>query len=183
MDRKHVVVVGNGMVGHRFCERLHGLDDAGSFAITVFGDEPRPAYDRVRLTSYFDTRDPETLSLGGASWYQERGIDLQTGQRIANLDRRRKRLTTERGQTVDYDVLVLATGSAPFIPPLYGIELPGVFAYRTIEDLEAIAAHARGATSCAVIGGGLLGLEAARAVQQCGVETHVVELAPRLMPR
>lgn len=178
-----VVVVGNGMVGHRFCERLVELDRDRRFEIVVCGDEPRPAYDRVHLTEYFDHRDAERLQLGTAAWYAERGIELRIGTRIARIDREARVAIAEHGDVLPYDELVLATGSTPFVPPVPGIEKAGVYVYRTIEDLDAILAHARGARCAAVIGGGLLGLEAARAVQMCGLETHVLELAPRLMPR
>jgi nitrite reductase (NADH) large subunit len=176
-----IVVVGNGMVGHRFCERLVEL--GGGHQIIVCGEEPRPAYDRVHLTEYFEHRDPERLQLGTAAWYAERGIELRIGMPIVRIDRQRRAVIAATGETLSYDALVLATGSAPFVPPVPGIDRPGVFVYRTIEDLDAILRHASGARRAAVIGGGLLGLEAARAVQSMGLETHILELAPRLMPR
>lgn len=182
-ETRRVVVVGNGMVGWKFCDRLTSNDDAEGYRLTVFGDEPRAAYDRVQLTKYFEHRSAEELSLASRDWYEERGIELRTSERITRIDRAGKRIETDRGESVEYDELVLATGSSPFVPKIPGIDLPGVFVYRTIEDLEAILAYAESSTSCAVLGGGLLGLEAARAVQECGLKTHVVELAPRLMPR
>jgi nitrite reductase (NADH) large subunit len=182
-ETRKVVVVGNGMVGWKFCDRLTSQDAAGSYQVTVFGDEPRAAYDRVQLTKYFEHRSAEELSLASRDWYEARGIELRTSERITRIDRAAKRIETERGESIEYDELVLATGSSPFVPRIPGVDLPGVFVYRTIEDLEAILACAESAKSCAVLGGGLLGLEAARAVQGCGLETHVVELAPRLMPR
>ncbi|MDH5672568.1 MAG: nitrite reductase large subunit NirB [Myxococcales bacterium] len=178
-----IVVVGNGMVGHRLCELLSEGDAQGARRIVVFGDEPRAAYDRVRLSSYFDEGSAEHLSLAEAGFYDERGIELRAGTRVVSIDRERASVTTDAGQELGYDWLVLATGSAPFVPPMAGVELEGVFTYRTIEDLERIASYAKSAKRCAVLGGGLLGLEAARAAQQCGLEAHVVELAPRLMPR
>lgn len=181
--RKTVVVIGNGMVGHRFCERLAELDGGGTFQLVTFCEEPRPAYDRVNLSKYFDNRDPAHLMLARETWYAENGIALYVGDRAAAIDRGRRVVVSEQGREVPYDVVVLATGSAPFVPAVPGVDKKGVFVYRTIEDLEGILAYAAKARSAAVIGGGLLGLEAAKAVRDLGLETHVVEFAPRLMPR
>jgi nitrite reductase (NADH) large subunit len=181
--RKTLVVVGNGMVGHRFCERLNALDTAGRFQIVTFCEESRPAYDRVNLTKYFDTHDAEPLKLACPTWYAEQGIVLHIGDRASTIDRERRVVVSAKGREVGYDAVVLATGSAPFVPEVPGVDKKGVFVYRTIEDLEGILAYAQKARSAAVIGGGLLGLEAAKAVRDLGLETHVVEFAPRLMPR
>jgi nitrite reductase (NADH) large subunit len=181
--RETLVVVGNGMVGHRFCEAVHDADAARRFDVVCLGEEPRPAYDRVHLSEYFSGRTAEALALADRGWYAERGIGLHVGERVVAIDRERGEVVAAGGQRIRYDTLVLATGSAPFVPPLPGIERPGVFVYRTIEDLEAIEAWGRRVRSAAVIGGGLLGLEAAKAARDMGLETHVVEFAPRLMPR
>jgi nitrite reductase (NADH) large subunit len=181
--RTTVVVVGNGMVGHRFCERLVEFDTQRRYRIAVFGEEPRPAYDRVRLSEYFRHRDPQQLALADARWYAEHGIELHLGDRVIDIDRFERVLWSKRRVEMTYDVLVLATGSSPFVPPTSGIDLPGVFVYRTIEDLERIGSWGRSARSVAVIGGGLLGLEAAKAALDMGLETHIIEYAPRLMPR
>ena len=178
-----VVVVGNGMVGHRFCERLTALNGDGRFRIVTFCEESRPAYDRVNLSKYFDKRDAEPLRLACPTWYAENGISLHVGDRVAAIDRQRRVVVSARGREVDYDAVVLATGSAPFVPAVPGVDKKGIFVYRTIEDLEGILAYAGKAGAAAVIGGGLLGLEAAKAVRDLGLETHVVEFAPRLMPR
>jgi nitrite reductase (NADH) large subunit len=178
-----IVVVGNGMVSHRFCERLVEHDRAKQHQITVCGDEPRPAYDRVHLTEYFSHREADRLQLGSTGWYAAHGIELRVGARITRIDQLRREVVAASGEIVPYDELVLATGSAPFVPSIPGIDQPGVYTYRTIEDLDAILRHAQYARRAAVIGGGLLGLEAARAVLDVGLETHVLELAPRLMPR
>ncbi len=183
MNRPNVVVVGNGMVSHRFCERLLEYDRAKRFRVAVIGEEPRPAYDRVHLTNYFSQRSADALLLAPPGWYEDNDVDLRVGERVTGVDRDRRTATTSGGVEFSYDVLVLATGSAPFVPPVPGIEKRGVFVYRTIEDLEAILAYSARARRAAVIGGGLLGLEAARAVLDAGLETHVVEVAPRLMPR
>ncbi|MGZ5943816.1 MAG: nitrite reductase large subunit NirB [Isosphaeraceae bacterium] len=181
--RKTVVVIGNGMVGHRFCERLAGFDVDRHFQLVTFCEERRPAYDRVNLSKYFEKRDAEHLKIACESWYAENGITLHVGDRASIIDRARRVVVSEKGREVGYDIVVLATGSAPFVPSVPGVDKKGVFVYRTIEDLEAILAYAGNSASVAVIGGGLLGLEAAKAVRDLGLETHVVEFAPRLMPR
>ena len=182
-QRKTVVVIGNGMVGHRFCERLAAYDVDREFEVVTFCEEPRPAYDRVNLTKYFERRDAEHLKLACPTWYAENGITLHVGDRATAIDRERRVVVSQQGREVDYDTVVLATGSAPFVPEVPGVDKKGVFVYRTIEDLERILAYAGKSASAAVIGGGLLGLEAAKAVRDLGLETHVVEFAPRLMPR
>jgi nitrite reductase (NADH) large subunit len=181
--RRRVVVIGNGMVGYRFCDRLHEIDKGNRFSVTVLSEENRPAYDRVQLTKYFSTRNAEDLQLASASWYAERNIDLRLGQRALRIDRRRRVIVASEGGDIPYDHCVIATGSSPFVPPVPGTDKNGVFVYRTIEDLEAIIDYSRRCRRVAVMGGGLLGLEAARAVAELGLETHVVEFAPRLMPR
>ena len=183
MSRLRVVVIGNGMVGHRFCEKMADFDCEGLYELFVVGEEPRPAYDRVHLTNYFAQRSADALALGTHDWYAKRGIELHVGRRVARIDRSRREAVTDDAAVLSYDVLVLATGSAPFVPNVPGMDKEGVFVYRTIEDLDAIIGRVGRAKRAAVIGGGLLGLEAARAVLDSGIETHVVEVAPRLMPR
>src|SRR5262245_10599824 len=178
-----IVVIGNGMVGHRFCEKLIEFDTTHRYRIVTFCEEPRAAYDRVGLTSFFAHRDAEQLMLARLDWYRDSGIELHIGDRAANIDRKKLTVVSEKGQSVRYDHIVLATGSYPFVPPAPGMTNRGVFVYRTIDDLERIMAYAKGVKRCAVIGGGLLGLEAAKAAYDLGLETHVVEFAPRLMPR
>ncbi len=181
--RKTVVVIGNGMVGHRFCERLVEYDVDRAYQIVTFCEEPRPAYDRVNLSKYFERRDAEHLKLACPTWYADKEITLHIGERATAIDRENRLVISSTGREIDYDAVVLATGSAPFVPTVPGVDKKGVFVYRTIEDLEKIIAYAGKAASAAVIGGGLLGLEAAKAVRELGLETHVVEFAPRLMPR
>ncbi len=178
-----VLVIGNGMAGYKFCEKMLYKSNPHSVRLTVFGEEPRPAYDRVHLSSYFSGTSAEALMLAPAGWYLDNDIDLHTGELVVAIDRERKLVTTQHGKTAAYDKLILATGSAAFVPPIPGTEKDGVFVYRTIEDLEAMTAYAPKARRAAVIGGGLLGLEAAKAVLDLGLEAHVVEFAPRLMPR
>jgi nitrite reductase (NADH) large subunit len=171
------------MVGHRFCERLVVYDLDGSWHVVTFCEEPRPAYDRVNLSKYFERRDAGHLQLASEEWYAERGIELHVGDRAKVIDRGRRVVVSERGREVEFDAVVLATGSAPFVPQVPGVDKRGVFVYRTIEDLEGILAYAGKAARAAVVGGGLLGLEAAKAVRDLDLDTHVVEFAPRLMPR
>jgi nitrite reductase (NADH) large subunit len=176
--RTRLVVVGNGMVGQRFLEKLPA---ANSFDITVIGEEPRPAYDRVQLSAFFAGRTPEDLNLVPPGFFEACGIATRLGERVAAIDRAGHTLRTAAGDVLAYDKLVLATGSRPFVPPVPGRDRAGCFVYRTIEDLQAIRAGAAQARVGVVIGGGLLGLEAARALRDLGLDTHIVELAPRLM--
>ncbi|SHJ98810.1 assimilatory nitrite reductase (NAD(P)H) large subunit precursor [Rubritalea squalenifaciens DSM 18772] len=181
--KERIVVIGNGMVGYKFCERLISKDTNKRFQIVTFCEEPRPAYDRVHLSEYFAGKTAEDLSMAKLEWYQQNEIELYIGEQATHIDREGKRVITATGKVVTYDKLVLATGSSAFVPPVPGIDKEGVFVYRTIEDLDAIKAYAEKSKTCAVIGGGLLGLEAAKAAQDLGLKTHVVEFAPRLMPR
>lgn len=178
-----IVVIGNGMVGLRFMEKLIAADPDQSYKLVTFCEEPRAAYDRVGLTSFFAHRDAEKLLLARKEWYLDHGVELHLGDRADFIDRDQRIVRSVRGREVRYDKLVLATGSFPFVPPVPGVEKRGVFVYRTIEDLERMIAYAKEVKSCAVIGGGLLGLEAAKAVYDLGLEAHVVEYNPRLMPR
>jgi nitrite reductase (NADH) large subunit len=181
--RQNIVVIGNGMVGQRFCEKLVELDTEGRFHIVTFCEEPRAAYDRVGLTSFFAHRAPEKLMLARREWYVENDVELHVGDRTNLIDRQNRVVRSEKGVEIAYDYVVLATGSYPFVPPVPGVQLPGVFVYRTIDDLQRIIDYAAHAKRCVVIGGGLLGLEAAKAAYDLGLDTHVVEFAPRLMPR
>lgn len=177
-----VVVVGNGMVGQRFCDLLTE-DNAVPARVVTFGEEPVPAYDRVHLSEYFASQDAEALSLASLDWYAERKIDLRLGQRATKIDRKRRVVVSTNGDEVAYDRVVLATGSTAFVPPVPGVNRPGIFVYRTLDDLDQMIAYAKGARTAAVIGGGLLGLEAAKAALDLGLKAHVVEFAERLMPR
>ena len=178
-----LVVVGNGMVGHRFCEHMVELDTDKQYQLVVIGEEPRVAYDRVHLTNYLSTNNADDLALSTRDWYRSHGIQLLTKERALNIDVGARLITTDCGNVFHYDAAVLATGSRPFVPPIPGINLPRVFVYRTIEDLDAIALAAKTSRRAAVIGGGLLGLEAAKALLDLGVPTRILEAASRLMPR
>ena len=178
-----IAVIGNGMVGQRFLEELvrHAKDKSHEVEITVFCEEPRPAYDRVQLTSFFSGKSAKDLSVVPEKFFQEHGITLRLNDAVLAVDPVQKVVRSARYKDVPYDKLVFATGSNPFVPPVAGHDRRDCFVYRTIEDLETIAAKARGAKTGAVIGGGLLGLEAAKALKDLGLQTHVVEFAPRLM--
>ncbi len=180
--RRTLVVAGYGMVGHKLVETLVERGAPAEWDIVVFGEEPRPAYDRVGLSTLFAGRTPEDLSLVAPGFHATAGLTVHLGDRVEHLDLAARRIVSAAGREVGYDALVLATGSYPFVPPVPGRDEPGCFVYRTIEDLEAIRAAATGARVGAVVGGGLLGLEAASALLNLGLETHVVEVAPRLMP-
>lgn len=182
-EQQTIVVIGNGMVGHRFVEKLIEFDRQKQYKIVTFCEEPRAAYDRVGLSSFFAHRDAEKLMLARLDWYKENGIELHIGDRANKIDREQRLVESERGVIIGYDRIVLATGSYPFVPPVEGIRRRGVFVYRTIEDLERMIDYGKQANSCAVIGGGLLGLEAAKAAHDLQLQTHVIEYNPRLMPR
>mmetsp|Transcript_7016 Transcript_7016/g.15447 ORF Transcript_7016/g.15447 Transcript_7016/m.15447 type:complete len:1100 (-) Transcript_7016:100-3399(-) len=191
-EKKRVVVIGNGMVGQRFMENLIDLDVDKKCIISTFCEEPRAAYNRVKLTSYFETRNPSSLSMtsefdsdGRTPWYEENNVELLLNDKAVSIDTKEKTVTGASGKKVDYDVAVFATGSYPFVPPIPGKQRPGVFVYRTIEDLESMLAYvkANNVKSAAVIGGGLLGLEAAKAVADMKVQSHIIEFAPILMCR
>jgi nitrite reductase (NADH) large subunit len=176
--RSRVLVIGNGMVGQRF---LESLPANAHCSVTVLGEEPRPAYDRVQLSSFFSGKTADDLSLVDPGFFEKNGIALNLSERAVAIDREQRIVRTSGGRDLDYDILVIATGSYPFVPPVPGRDRPHCHVYRTIEDLEAIRASSEGARAGAVLGGGLLGLEAAKALRDLGLQTHVVEFAPRLM--
>lgn len=182
MVKNKVIVVGNGMVSHKFCEKLS--EKSKNFAISVFGEEKHPAYDRVNLSKYLDGVAAEALYLDEESWYGEQGIRLHLNKRITRIDLENKLVYTQRGETAAYDYLILATGSSPFVPEIQGREKNGVLVYRTFDDLDKLRMFASRARHAMVLGGGLLGLEAAKGLLDLGVEAPgVLEFAPRLMPR
>jgi nitrite reductase (NADH) large subunit len=179
-----IIIIGNGMTGYKFCEKLVAKTVPGQFIITVFGEEIRPAYDRVHLSEYFSGKSADDLLMAPENWYADNNIQLHLGDPITRIDRSAKTIESLRGISLSYDILILATGSSAFVPAIPGVEKNGVFIYRTIEDLEMMTSYARKAKKGAVIGGGLLGLEAAKAMIDLGItDTSVIEFAPRLMPR
>ena len=181
MSTVRLAIIGNGMVGHRFIEELLDKAPHQRFDITVFCEEPRPAYDRVHLSSYFSHHTVEELSLVREGCYEKHGVRLLLGERAITINRGEKIIHSSSGRSVHYDKLVLATGSYPWVPAIQGANGQDCFVYRTIEDLNAIENCARRSRRGAVVGGGLLGLEAAGALKSLGIETHVIEFAPVLM--
>ncbi|ANF58558.1 nitrite reductase large subunit NirB [Halotalea alkalilenta] len=179
--RPSLIVIGNGMVGHHCVERLIELGAHHHHAISVFGEERHPAYDRVHLSEYFSGRDAASLALGEAGLYADHGVALHLGEKVEKIDRTTREVVTSRGR-YRFDQLVLATGSYPFVPAIPGSEGDARLVYRTLDDLDMIRAAAANARRGVVVGGGLLGLEAANALKSLGLEAHVVEFAPRLMP-
>ena len=180
-----VVVVGHGMVSHRFVEALRQRDTEDTWRVVVLGEEPQPAYDRVALSSYVGGWDPTTLALTGNDYPGDELVQLRLGEAATRIDRTARTVTTAAGEELGYDALVLATGSYPFVPPVPGKDSAHCFVYRTLVDLDHIRTCAEAAGPGAVgvvVGGGLLGLEAANALRSLGMSPHVVELAPRLMP-
>ena len=175
-----IAVIGHGMVGHKFLEQLHALGIADA-QVTVLCEEPRPAYDRVHLSEFFAGKTAEDLSLVEPGFFESTGFTLRLAARAVAIERRHNTVTTADGEVVHYDKLVLATGSSPFVPPVPGRDRPNCFVYRTIEDLEAMKECGARSKTGVVVGGGLLGLECAKALRDMGLETHVVEFAPRLM--
>ena len=180
--KQTLVVVGNGMVGHRLLELMVTKGALEHWNLVTFCEESRVAYDRVHLSEYFVDKTAADLTLVEPGFYQEKGIQIYVGDRITHIDRDQQVVTSANGVKLAYDRLVLATGSYPFVPPIKGNDATGTFVYRTIDDLDAIKAYAEQSRVGVVVGGGLLGLECANALKSLGLETHVVEFAPRLMP-
>lgn len=182
-----LVVAGYGMVAHRLVRELRERDRAGRWRVVVLAEEHRPAYDRVSLSSYVGEWSANALTLPDV---RDDLVELRLGDPVVAVDRAARTVTTASGRVRPYDALVLATGSVPFVPPVPGRDLPGCFVYRTIDDLDAIRAAVARARSAPrggrragmVVGGGLLGLEAANALRGMGLSPHVVELGGRLMP-
>ena len=185
--KQKLVVVGNGMAGARAVEEVLARGGADMFDIVMFGDEPYGNYNRILLSNILSgAQDAADIFMNPLEWYDANGITLHAGQRVVEIDRAARAVKSERGLVAHYDVLLIATGSRAFIPPIPGImdgdELrAGVFGFRTIDDCDAIVATARQSKKAVVIGGGLLGLEAARGLINHGCEVHVVHLGGHLM--
>jgi nitrite reductase (NADH) large subunit len=181
MSKKRIIVVGNGMVGHNFINTLATSDHASEFEIITFSEEPRLAYDRVQLSKYFSGATAADLAMTTPDEYDELGVTYIVSDKVVDIDADNKTIKTTSGRVEGYDKLILATGSYPFVPPIPGKDQEHCLVYRTIEDLEDISASAKVSKTGVVVGGGLLGLEAANALREAGLDTHVVEFAPRLM--
>ncbi len=178
-----LVLIGNGMAGYKFCEKFIKYKLSKKYDLVVFGEEHYPAYDRVNLTSYFIKHSAEELYMAPFSWYAENKIALRKGEKVVEIAKSEKWIRTNNGVIEKYDKLILATGSFPFVPNVAGIKLKGVFVYRTIDDLDEIKSFIPVAKKAIVIGGGILGLEAARALLHEGLNISVVEISSQLMPR
>lgn len=186
--KSRLLVIGNGMAGSRFCAEMVARGATSRFDITVFGEEPGGAYNRILLSEVLNgSRAAAGIETHSLAWYENHGLKLRSGERICALDRENRTVTSENGEIFSYDVLVLATGSRAALPPLGGLHTPlgerktGVFVLRTLQDCERVAAYAAKATRAAVIGGGLLGLEAARGLLQHGAQVHLVHRSEVLM--
>ncbi|PHS31918.1 MAG: nitrite reductase (NAD(P)H) [Methylophaga sp.] len=180
-NKQTLVVIGNGMVGQNFLVSLMASDIRDNYNVVTFCEEPIPAYDRVHLSEYFAGKSADDLSLVEQGFFEDNNIIIHIGDKAASINREQKTVTSEKGEVIHYDTLILATGSSAFVPPIPGHDRDGCIPYRTIADLDDTMAAAKGAKVGAVVGGGLLGLEAAKALQDLKLKTHVVQFAPRLM--
>jgi nitrite reductase (NADH) large subunit len=176
-----IIVIGNGMVGHKCIELILQQKVQDRYDLVTFCEEPHVAYDRIHLTEYFSGKTSDDLALATVERYQQSGVQVFVGDRVESIDRQTQTVTSSKGVVIRYDKLILATGSSPFVPPIKGRETNGTFVYRTLEDLDAIRTYAQNSKTGVVLGGGLLGLECANALKLLGLQTHVVEFAPRLM--
>ena len=181
--RLNLVVVGNGMAGMRTVEEIL-TRTPHKFAITVFGAEPHPNYNRIMLSPLLAREKTfDEIVINSHAWYDENGIELVTGEKVVGIDRAAKTVTGEHGTTRPYDVLLVATGSDPFILPLPGKDLPGVIGFRDVSDVNRMLSAAERGGKAVVIGGGLLGLEAANGLKVLGMDVSVVHIMPTLMER
>jgi len=180
-SRRRLVVVGTGMAALATVEAAFEHRPPASWRVTMVGREPEAPYNRILLSRVLARGGEDVLAMRPASWYADRGVELRTGTDVVELDPEAQAVVTSAGDRLSYDGLVLATGSQPLVPPIDGVERQGVHLFRTLADTRAIAAHAKRARRAIVIGGGLLGLEAARGLVELGLEVTVVHLVDRLM--
>ena len=180
-NKQNLIVIGNGMVGQNFLVSLMASDIKDNYDVITFCEEPIAAYDRVHLSEYFAGKSADDLSLVEPGFFEDNNITIHMGDKAVSIDRNNKTVTSEQGKVISYDKLVLATGSSAFVPPIPGHDRDGCIPYRTIADLDEMMAVAKDSKVGAVVGGGLLGLEAAKALQDLDLKTHVVQFAPRLM--
>ncbi|ASF53905.1 nitrite reductase (NAD(P)H) large subunit [Bacillus velezensis M27] len=183
MGKKQLVLVGNGMAGVRAIEEILRVSK-DEFEITIFGAEPHPNYNRILLSKVLqgDT-DIQDITLNDWNWYKENNIQLYTGETVIKVDTENQTVITDADRIQPYDELILATGSVPFILPIPGADKQGVTAFRDIKDTDTMLAASKQYKKAAVIGGGLLGLEAARGLLNLGMDVSVIHLAPFLMER
>ncbi|MGL1933457.1 MAG: nitrite reductase large subunit NirB [Fibrobacterales bacterium] len=183
MIKEIVLVVGNGMVGLKFCEKLRELDTDNRYQIITFSEEGFPAYDRVHLSEYFNGKTVDDLILSPVEWYINNNIEIYINESVIKINKEFKTALTSTDRVFEYDHLIMATGAAAYVPPFPGKDKKGVYVYRNIADLENIEEFAKKAESAAVIGGGLLGLEAAKSFKDLGVTTHIINNGTKMMPR
>lgn len=185
--KKRLAIIGNGMAASRLLDELVRRNATDSFDITVFGEEARASYNRILLGRVLSGGAPEEIALKPNDWYAQRGVAFRASVRVAKVDPVSRRLATSAGDLHPYDVCVFATGSSPFVPPVRGLKSDdgsprdGVHVFRTIDDCVAIRDRARPGSSAVVVGGGLLGLEAAKALCDLGLHVTVLHLDPVLM--
>ena len=182
-NRKKLLIIGNGMTSFKFCQKMVEKELTQKYQMIVFGEERYVAYDRVNLTKYYTGSSLADLEMEPRDWYDSQGITLYIHSQVTSVDPSKKTVSLYNGEGFEYDILVFATGSSAFVPSIKGIDLKGVFVYRTIEDIDAIKKYINHSKKGAVIGGGLLGLEAARALMDDGLSTTIIEYGPWLMRR
>lgn len=180
---RRLVVVGFGMVAFKLVERLSSLGALERYDVTLIGDEPYPAYNRIHLTEWLDHGDFSHLALGQPGWSETPGIRTLIGDAVTAIDRESRTVRTAGGRRIDYDRLVLATGSVAFRPPIEGADHDGVFVYRTLNDLKRIRERSETVHDAVIVGGGLLGIETAEALHRKGLAVTLVESGPYLMKR
>jgi nitrite reductase (NADH) large subunit len=183
ITKKKIIVVGNGMTSVKFCQKIVEARLLDQYTLLVMGEEKYLGYDRVHLTEYYTGTSVDELTLAPSDWYRENDIEVLPGSLVIDIDKELRQIKTQHQVIYPYDILVLATGSSAFVPPIPGVDKTGVFVYRTLEDLDAIKAYVKNVRRGVVIGGGLLGLEAAKAIMDDKVETTVLERMPWLMGR
>lgn len=182
-DDEHLLIIGNGMAGHRLLEALLKRDQRPR-RISVIGGKPTPAYNRILLSHWLaGEAKREALTLRGADWYAEHGVQLVLGEKVIDIDRARQHATTDSGRVIDYDRLVLATGSHPAMPDVPGIKLAGILVFRDLDDAEALTQASQTRRRAVVIGGGLLGLEAAEGLRKRGMQVTLLQRGKTLMNR
>jgi nitrite reductase (NADH) large subunit len=181
--KQKIIIIGFGMVAKHFCDQFIKFGLINRYDLIIFSKEKHLAYDRVQLTTYAKNQNFKSIELNNAKWYSDNDIELHLGEGVSQVEPKSKIVKSDTGQIYPYDELIFATGSSAFLPSIPGIEKEGVFTYRTIEDVNAIRTYSKNKSTALVIGGGLLGIEAADYLQALGLETHIVEMADFLMPR
>ncbi|WDE99182.1 FAD-dependent oxidoreductase [Lentisphaera profundi] len=181
--KEKIIIIGFGMVAKHFCDQFVKLGLGNQYDLIIFSKEKHLAYDRVKLTNYARNNNFDSICLAKAEWFRENDIGLHLGEGVEQVNTEQQKVISDTGKTYSYDKLIFATGSSPFVPPIPGVEKKGVFTYRTIDDADAIRTFSNNKKTAVVIGGGLLGIEAADFLQAQGLSTHIIEMADFLMPK